>query len=134
MPPLAEPSNTPSTIDSYNLALARGSSDFDVRHNLSLSYVYDLPFFRTPGLANKIAGGWQFSGIWQTQTGTPFSVIHAFSPTTRASPTDQVPVRTRIWRRSRKEHSLERGNGAPPFCKSGRLYKSHGTHLWELRP
>ncbi|HEY1272971.1 MAG TPA: carboxypeptidase regulatory-like domain-containing protein, partial [Terriglobales bacterium] len=43
---------------------------------LSISYVYDLPFFRTPGMANKILGGWQYSGIMSTQTGTPFSVTY----------------------------------------------------------
>ena len=67
--------NTPSAVDSYNLALARASSDFDVRQNLSISYVYDLPFFRAPGIANKVLGGWQYSGIITSQTGTPFSVI-----------------------------------------------------------
>ena len=66
--------NSPSFIDSYNLASGRASSDFDVRHILSVSYVYDLPFFRNPGLANKLLGGWQYSGIITTQTGTPFSV------------------------------------------------------------
>jgi hypothetical protein len=66
--------NTPSIIDSYNLKSGRGSSDFDVRHNFALSWIYDLPFFRGSGMANKILGGWQYSGIMTTQTGTPFSV------------------------------------------------------------
>ncbi len=69
--------STASIIDSYNLASGRSSSDFDERHNLSISYVYDLPFFRAPGLANKVLGGWQYSGIMTTQTGTPFSVIYS---------------------------------------------------------
>jgi hypothetical protein len=67
--------NNPSFIDSYNLKSGRASSDFDERHILSISYVYDLPFFRSPGLGNKLLGGWQYSGIITTQTGTPFSVI-----------------------------------------------------------
>jgi hypothetical protein len=69
--------STPSIIDSYNLTTGRSSSDFDERHNLSISYVYDLPFFRAPGLANKVLGGWQYSGIMTTQTGTPFSVTYS---------------------------------------------------------
>jgi hypothetical protein len=69
--------STASIIDSYNLASGRSSSDFDERHNLSISYVYDLPFFRSPGLGNKVLGGWQYSGIMTTQTGTPFSVIYS---------------------------------------------------------
>jgi hypothetical protein len=67
--------SAPSLINSYNLTSGRSSSDFDERHNLSISYVYDLPFFRAPGLANKALGGWQYSGIMTTQTGTPFSVL-----------------------------------------------------------
>ncbi|MFY9558955.1 MAG: carboxypeptidase regulatory-like domain-containing protein [Terriglobales bacterium] len=66
--------NNPSFIDSYNLKSGRASSDFDVRHMLSISWIYDLPFFRGSGFANKLLGGWQYSGIMATQTGTPFSV------------------------------------------------------------
>lgn len=52
----------------------RASSNFDQRHLLSLSYVYDLPFFKTGGLAHTLLGGWQWSGITIIQTGSPFSV------------------------------------------------------------
>jgi len=69
--------NTPSFIDSYNLKSGRGSSDFDVRHNFSFSWVYDLPLFRGAGLANTLLGGWEYSGIITTQSGTPFSVIYS---------------------------------------------------------
>jgi hypothetical protein len=68
--------NTPSIIDTYNLKSGRGSSDFDARHVFSISWVYDLPFFRGTGVANKVLGGWQYSGIMETQTGTPFSVTY----------------------------------------------------------
>ena len=69
--------NNPSFIDSYNLKSGRGSSDFDVRHNFSFSWVYDLPLFRGAGLANTLLGGWEYSGIITTQSGTPFSVIYS---------------------------------------------------------
>jgi len=69
--------NAPSFIDSYNLKSGRGSSDFDARHVFNISWVYDLPFFRGPGLRNKLLGGWQYSGIMATQTGTPFSVTYS---------------------------------------------------------
>jgi len=64
-----------SFVDSYNPAANRASSNFDQRHILNFSYIWDLPFFKSPGLTNKILGGWQFSGITSFQTGTPFSVI-----------------------------------------------------------
>ena len=63
-------------LDSYDLGRARASSNFDQRHLFNLGYVYDLPFFKNPGLTNKILGGWQWSGITTIQSGTPFSVAN----------------------------------------------------------
>ena len=60
-------------LDSYDLARARASSNFDQRHQFNLGYVYDLPFFKNPGLTNKVLGGWQWSGLVTLQSGTPFS-------------------------------------------------------------
>jgi hypothetical protein len=64
-----------SFVNSYDPASNRASSNFDQRHILNFSYIWDLPFFKNAGLANKVLGGWQFSGITSFQTGTPFSVI-----------------------------------------------------------
>jgi hypothetical protein len=63
--------------DAFNPGLNRASSSFDQRHVLNLSYVYDLPFFKQPGLANKVLGGWQLSGITTFSTGTPYGVVFA---------------------------------------------------------
>ena len=63
-------------VNSYNLATNRGNSDFDVRHNLAISYVYGLPFFKGAGLTHTLLGGWQISGITIAQTGTHFSVTN----------------------------------------------------------
>jgi hypothetical protein len=63
-------------VDSYNPAATRASSNFDQRHILAISYVYDLPFFKDPGAAHQILGGWQVSGATIIQTGTPFSVVN----------------------------------------------------------
>jgi hypothetical protein len=43
----------------------------------NLGWVYDLPFFKNPGLANKLLGGWQYSGIVTSQTGAPYSPTNA---------------------------------------------------------
>ena len=64
-------------VNAYDIASNRASSNFDQRQNLGISYVYGLPFFRKPGLANKLLGGWQISGITIAQTGNPFSVTNA---------------------------------------------------------
>ncbi|MBC8164836.1 MAG: TonB-dependent receptor [Bryobacteraceae bacterium] len=55
--------------DSYNLQAERGRSNFDVRHRLSISYTYDLPF-----RGNRFIRGWQTSGVWSFQSGRPFTV------------------------------------------------------------
>ncbi|HLZ11961.1 MAG TPA: carboxypeptidase regulatory-like domain-containing protein [Candidatus Acidoferrum sp.] len=63
-------------VDSYNVKANRGNSTFDQRHNLTLSYVYGLPFFRASGFTHNVLGGWQISGITTVQTGTPFSITN----------------------------------------------------------
>jgi hypothetical protein len=63
-------------VNSYNLATNRGDSDFDMRHNLAISYVYALPFYKGSGLSHTLLGGWQVSGITIAQTGTHFSVTN----------------------------------------------------------
>ncbi len=66
-----------SFVDSNNLQLNRANSNFDQRHVFTLSYIYDLPFFKAPGLTHTLLGGWQWSGITTIQSGTPFSVTNA---------------------------------------------------------
>lgn len=64
-------------VDSYNLAANKASSNFDQRHILNISYVYDLPFFRkSKGLERALLGGWQWSGIVTSQSGVPISVAN----------------------------------------------------------
>jgi len=65
-----------SLVNSYNIPLGRASSNFDQRHLLNMSYVYDLPFFRSStGWTKTFIGGWALSSIISIHTGTPFSVL-----------------------------------------------------------
>lgn len=58
----------------------RGRSNFDVRHRLSASYSYDLPFGKgraylaDDGWVSTLLSGWQTFGIVTLQTGRPFTV------------------------------------------------------------
>jgi carboxypeptidase family protein/TonB-dependent receptor-like protein len=58
----------------------RGPSVYDIRHNLVVSALYDLPFgpgkryLDGDGLAGKVLGGWQLSGIQTYHTGHPLTV------------------------------------------------------------
>ena len=61
--------------DTYDTSFLWGPSEFDARHTLVFNYLYPVPFFREQkGLAGKVLGGWQISGITQFQTGLPCSV------------------------------------------------------------
>jgi hypothetical protein len=69
------------TQDARNLKADRGNSDFDARHRLVASYVYELPagrdrtFGRNWGpTLNGILGGWEISGISTFQSGRPVFV------------------------------------------------------------
>jgi hypothetical protein len=56
-------------------AFQKGPSEFDHKHRLVLSWVYDLPKMSSGnGFVKTIVNGWQWSGIGQYQTGSPFTV------------------------------------------------------------
>lgn len=61
-------------VDLYNLDLNYGLSNFDVRHKLATSFVYELPGPKGPGALAKIGGGWQVGGVLIMQKGTPYTV------------------------------------------------------------
>jgi hypothetical protein len=62
-------------VNSYDLASNRASGNYDQRHILNVSYVWDIPLFRhSSGWTSKLLGGWEFSGITTWETGIPFSV------------------------------------------------------------
>jgi len=62
--------------DQSNINASRGLSDFDRKHRLSVSYVYELPIFQHgTGLAHAVLGGWSLSGVTIFQSGTPFSIL-----------------------------------------------------------
>ena len=63
-------------LNRFDFPAFRADSNFDERHIVSASYVYDLPFLKGPGLRNRLLGGWQASGIAGWQTGIPFSVYN----------------------------------------------------------
>jgi hypothetical protein len=56
--------------DSNNVSADRGLSNFDIRHRLTVSYSYDLPFRSS----HKLLRGWQTNGVWTFQSGRPFTV------------------------------------------------------------
>jgi hypothetical protein len=56
-----------------------GNSDYDVRHNFNLNYVYQTPSHWSNGLVNRIVGGWTVGGTLFYHTGLPWSPVSTAS-------------------------------------------------------
>jgi len=62
-------------IDPTNLRSNYASADYDARHSITASYVYQLPFKSNRRALNALIGGWQVSGTMFWHTGFPFSAF-----------------------------------------------------------
>jgi hypothetical protein len=73
--------------DESSLQASRGLSDFDRTHRLTVSYRYDLPFFKgATGFKKAALAGWSVSGITIAQSGAPFSVTDSAAGTAFLGP------------------------------------------------
>lgn len=76
----AQPAQAQNSFDRLS---EKALSYFDVPHRFVVSYVWDLPFgpgkplLGARGVVGHIVGGWQLSGIYQLQSGNPWSVLTA---------------------------------------------------------
>jgi hypothetical protein len=67
--------------DNRNINRDRGLSTFDLPHRWVTSGIVELPFgkgkrfWNGGGWANKLVGGWQFSGIFTLESGFPFTPL-----------------------------------------------------------
>ena len=60
------------------LVRERGNSLFDARNRFVLSFGYELPRLETRSLAERLVlGGWQVNGIFQVQSGNPFTAVNS---------------------------------------------------------
>jgi hypothetical protein len=77
----------PLPQDPRNLRAERGNSIIDMRHRLTASYLFRLPFGKGQsmltkgGVAEFLFGGWQTNGILTVQSGLPFSPVLQTSTT-----------------------------------------------------
>jgi hypothetical protein len=51
-----------------------GPADYDVRHSLVVSHLYDLPFRASRRWLHTLVGGWSLGGVFVARTGEPFSL------------------------------------------------------------
>jgi len=62
-------------MDAFNWRRDYGNANWDVRHRLVTSFVYDLPSPNGPNVLRWTLGHWQANGIFTAQTGIPFNVL-----------------------------------------------------------
>jgi len=79
-------SNLPQ--DPMNMGAEKGLSDFDHRHRLVTSFLYELPFLKNAeGWVHTAFGNWQVGGIYTLESGSPFTVNLTLDNATNGEPT-----------------------------------------------
>jgi len=71
-----------ATLDHYNRRLEKSIGEFDLTHNLKLTYIYELPFgkgrrWASSGPASWIIGGWRIAGSQFYSSGYPLSLVNS---------------------------------------------------------
>lgn len=85
-------------LDPFDPQLDKGNADFDLRHRVSISGVWDIPFARgTSGIAKHILDGWTIAPIFTAHKGFPFTVFDCtnafFQVCPRMFATGRIPQR-----------------------------------------
>jgi hypothetical protein len=109
-----------------------GNSDFDVRHLINMSSVWQLPFGRGKKLVNTeskaldaIVGGWQLASIYRWNTGLPITspfddARWATNWNVQAGVTPTAPIHTCVNRSTDGQPQLFGGSG----CDIKAIYQS----------
>ncbi len=90
-------SNGPENVNC--LACDKGPSVFDVRNNVTVNTVYELPFgpgkpyLSGTGVLGKIVGGWELGGIGVCHTGHPLTITMNIAPDQLPDGNDQTTQR-----------------------------------------
>ncbi len=75
-----------------------GPTPDDLRHNLVINHVYELPFghgrrFVKDGFLSYLVGPWNFSGVWSLHSGSPFTVFYGTNVSNSSGGGTQRPDR-----------------------------------------
>jgi hypothetical protein len=75
-------------LDLENTKIDRSRAEFDLRHSIKGSWVYDLPFGKGRRLSvrglDRVIGGWSVSSILSWQSGPPFSIVSGWGTLNRS--------------------------------------------------
>jgi outer membrane receptor protein involved in Fe transport len=78
-----DPNNlTFGLLDPYDPQMSRGLADFDQRHRLAVSAIWDMPVPHLNRFADAVLGGWTIASILTARSGNPYSLYdctHALS-------------------------------------------------------
>jgi len=74
--------NQPQAVmTAYDLKLSKGVAAFSLKHQFNANFSYELPFGHgqrwgsaSSAVANQLIGGWQWNGIFTSQSGFPFTL------------------------------------------------------------
>jgi hypothetical protein len=69
-------------INPFSSNLNYGNADYDLKHSLSLNYVWRVPGETHMAMLNTLTRGWTVSGTLYDRTGYPFSVVNTKTPGT----------------------------------------------------
>jgi hypothetical protein len=84
---LSGPATSVTVQNSHDVADSWGLSDFDARHRLVVSAVYELPFG-----THTLLEGWRLAAILQVQSGNPVSIVTSNSTLTGVANTVRPDV------------------------------------------
>jgi hypothetical protein len=77
--------NTGFLVNSFDIDSNYGPSDFDLRHQINLNWLAELPFgegkrwANTGGALNQLVGDWSVAGLMRWTSGFPFNVTNCRS-------------------------------------------------------
>ena len=78
----------PNLFNPYNRNLNKGVAAYSIEHQFNTNFSYQLPFGSgqrfgsdASGWVNRLIGGWQWNGIFNAQSGFPFSPQVGFNTT-----------------------------------------------------
>ena len=87
-----------SPQNSSNLRVEKAITPYDMTHQFSINYLYELPFgegrpfLSSGGIVNGVIGGWSFSGLTTFRTGTPVILSPLFNNTGQVAEALRVNV------------------------------------------
>lgn len=115
----------------FDARAEKGLGESDIRHRITSSALYELPFFRgRRGAAAQILGGWQANGVFTGQTGLPIYPIQSTEPIPDGCPRcNPRPDRLANGNLSNDQRTLQRWFDTSAFRIASGHYGTSGRNI-----